>query len=104
VAYVYKESDTGMTIETVGWKGKDTLRAYIPKNERLHYLRLVGADTSRWEVNKFEEKKEKDKERKEAREIKDNINGGENGNKDHSNGDVEDTNGGSTVVANEDLS
>ena len=40
----------------------------MPKNERLHYLRLVGADTSMWEVNKFEEKKEKDRERKEARE------------------------------------
>ena len=40
----------------------------MPKNERLHYLRLMGADTSMWEVNKFEEKKEKDRERKEARE------------------------------------
>jgi len=78
VAYVYKEPDTGMSIEIVGWKGKETIRAYVPKNERLHYLRLVGADTSMWEVNKFEEKKEKDKERKEARE---------NRNGDNSNGD-----------------
>ena len=59
-----------MIIETVGWKGKDTVRAYVPKNDRLHYLRLVGADTSNWEVNKFVEKKERDKERKEARELK----------------------------------
>jgi len=68
VAYIYKDADTGMSIEIVGWKGKETVRAYVPKNERLHYLRLVGADTTMWEVNKFEEKKEKDKERKEARE------------------------------------
>ena len=64
--------------------GKETIRAYVPKNERLHYLRLVGADTSMWEVNKFEEKKEKDKERKEARE---NRNGDNDGDVDNSNGD-----------------
>ena len=67
--------------------GKETIRAYVPKNERLHYLRLVGADTSMWEVNKFEEKKEKDKERKEARENRDDGNGDSNdGAVDHSNG------------------
>jgi len=70
VAYTYTDPDNGMIIETVGWKGKDTVRAYVPKNDRLHYLRLVGADTSNWEVNKFVEKKERDKERKEARELK----------------------------------
>jgi len=68
VAFVYKDPESEMSIEMVGWKGKDTVRAYVPKSERLHYLRLVGADTSMWEVNKFEEKKEKDRERKEARE------------------------------------
>eukprot|EP00091_Calanus_sinicus_P020432 TRINITY_DN5578_c0_g1_i1.p1 TRINITY_DN5578_c0_g1~~TRINITY_DN5578_c0_g1_i1.p1 ORF type:complete len:112 (-),score=38.72 TRINITY_DN5578_c0_g1_i1:54-389(-) len=98
VAYVYKDPDTGMSIEIVGWKGKDTLRAYVPKNERLHYLRLVGADTSMWEVNKFEEKKEKDKERKEAREIRDTLNGGENGDANHANG-VDDINGDSQVAS-----
>jgi len=98
VAYVYKEPETGMSIETVGWKGKDTLRAYVPKNERLHYLRLVGADTSMWEVNKFEEKKEKDKERKEARENRESLISGENGDADHSNGDVDNINGDSKVA------
>jgi len=38
----------------VGWKGKLSLRAYIPKSERVHYLRLCGADVSKFEVNKFE--------------------------------------------------
>jgi len=90
VAFVYKDVESGMSIEIVGWKGKDTVRAYVPKNERLHYLRLVGADTSLWEVNKFEEKKEKDRERKEARENRENsLNGAppENG-ADNSNLDV----------------
>jgi len=87
VAYVYTEADTGMSIEIVGWKGKTTVRAYVPKNERLHYLRLVGADTTMWEVNKFEEKKEKDKERKEAKEKRDGENGDSNGVMDDANED-----------------
>ena len=45
----------------------------MPKNERLHYLRLVGADVSSWEVNKFEEKNQRDKERKEARDAKNSL-------------------------------
>jgi len=73
VAYVFKEAESGMSIEIVGWKGKDSVRAYVPKNERLHYLRLVGADVTSWEVNKFEEKNQRDKERKEAREAKNSL-------------------------------
>merc|ERR1719318_146906 len=69
VAYVYKEPETGMSIETVGWKGKDTLRAYVPKNER-----------------------------KEARENRESLISGENGDADHSNGDVDKTNGDSKVA------
>ena len=38
----------------MGWKGKASIRAYVPKNERVHYLRLIGADTSKFEVNKFQ--------------------------------------------------
>merc|ERR1712066_467684 len=76
IAFVFKDPESEMSIEMVGWKGKDTVRAYVPKSERLHYLRLVGADTSMWEVNKFEEKKEKDRERKEAREKREiSVNG-----------------------------
>ena len=41
----------------MGWKGKNSLRAYVPKNERVHYLRLIGADTSKYEKNKFEERR-----------------------------------------------
>lgn len=42
--------------ELVGWRGKVSCRAYVPKNERIHYLRLLGADTSKLEVNKFKER------------------------------------------------
>ena len=43
-----------LRINLVGWKGKASIRAYVPKNERVHYLRLIGADTSKFEVNKFQ--------------------------------------------------
>ena len=72
----YLDETTGMPVEFVGWKGKSSLRAYVPKNERLHYLRMIGEDTSMFETNKFEEKKERDKIRFEGRDKLIN-NGGE---------------------------
>lgn len=35
------------------WKGAMSLRAYVPKNEKLHYLRLCGVDTFQFERKKF---------------------------------------------------
>jgi hypothetical protein len=35
-----------MTLVMVGWKGKDTVRAYVAKNDRVHLLRLCGGDTT----------------------------------------------------------
>ena len=58
---IYEERREGYSIklEFVGWKGKNSLRAYVPKNERIHYLRLIGGDTSKYERNKFEERRAK---------------------------------------------
>jgi tRNA (cytosine34-C5)-methyltransferase len=53
----------------VGWKGKSTIRAYVPRNERLHYLRLIGADTTPYEKNKFQEQRVE--ELKDPEELKD---------------------------------
>ena len=58
-----------LRINLVGWKGKASLRAYVPKNERVHYLRLIGADTSKFEVNKFQVKRDEE-ERQKAEEGK----------------------------------
>ena len=52
IAIVYDDDELKLGI--VGWKGKLTIRAYVPRNERLHYLRLIGADTTPFEVNKFQ--------------------------------------------------
>ena len=48
------QGEKTLRINLVGWKGKASIRAYVPKNERVHYLRLIGADTSKFEVNKFQ--------------------------------------------------
>ncbi|XP_050718595.1 tRNA (cytosine(34)-C(5))-methyltransferase-like [Eriocheir sinensis] len=55
IAFLYK--DDGVKIELVGWKGNKSVRAYVAKNDRIHYLRLLGADTSKYEKNKFAEQR-----------------------------------------------
>lgn len=56
IAFVYKADD--VTIELVGWKGNKSVRAYVARNDRIHYLRLLGADTSKYEKNKFAEQRD----------------------------------------------
>lgn len=70
VALMYEEQRQGYAIklEFVGWKGKSSLRAYVPKNERVHYLRLIGGDTSKYERNKFEERRAKNNDEKKEEE------------------------------------
>lgn len=70
VALIYTDTDeTGNEthVEVVGWKGKNSMRAYVPKNERVHYLRLIGGDITKFDKNKFEEKKAKEESAKEAK-------------------------------------
>ena len=47
-----------LKLEMVGWKGKKSVRAYVPKMDRIHYLRLVGGDTSKFETNKFQNRRD----------------------------------------------
>jgi tRNA (cytosine34-C5)-methyltransferase len=35
-------------LEVVGWKGAVSLRVYVQKNDRMHYLRICGMDTSKY--------------------------------------------------------
>nr|XP_055074981.1 RNA cytosine C(5)-methyltransferase NSUN2 [Misgurnus anguillicaudatus] len=34
-------------IDLCGWRGKTSIRAFVPRNERFHYLRLVGLEVFR---------------------------------------------------------
>lgn len=52
--------DTEITFQVVGWKGAKSLRAYLDLNDSIHLLRLLGADVSRFEVNKFVTKSDQD--------------------------------------------
>jgi tRNA (cytosine34-C5)-methyltransferase len=40
--------EEGLHIVVVAWKGKTSVRAYVAKCDRIHYLRLCGADLSRF--------------------------------------------------------
>ncbi|XP_046737779.1 tRNA (cytosine(34)-C(5))-methyltransferase [Diprion similis] len=44
-----------LVLEMVGWRGTMSLRAYVPTHDAIHYLRLLGADCSKFEKNKFKE-------------------------------------------------
>ncbi|NXS26934.1 NSUN2 methyltransferase, partial [Pomatostomus ruficeps] len=39
-----KPHDLQCPIVLCGWQGKTSLRAFVPKNERLHYLRMMGVE------------------------------------------------------------
>ncbi|KAL0124052.1 hypothetical protein PUN28_006088 [Cardiocondyla obscurior] len=56
---LYKEEKTDnlnrLNLQLVGWRGTMSLRAYVPTCDAIHYLRLLGADCSKFEKNKFEE-------------------------------------------------
>jgi len=41
-------------VSLVGWKGATSLRCYVAKDERVHFLRLLRADTSKYASNKFQ--------------------------------------------------
>ncbi|KAJ9597965.1 hypothetical protein L9F63_011166, partial [Diploptera punctata] len=42
-----------LSLTMVGWRGTKSVRAYVPVNDCIHYLRLCGADVSKFEKNKF---------------------------------------------------
>uniref|UniRef100_A0A1Q3EZJ6 tRNA (cytosine(34)-C(5))-methyltransferase n=1 Tax=Culex tarsalis TaxID=7177 RepID=A0A1Q3EZJ6_CULTA len=47
--------DDGLDLDLVGWRGTKSLRAYVDQHDTVHMLRLLGADVSKYEKNKFEE-------------------------------------------------
>ncbi len=50
VLVVKKEADLNndmpLVLPICAWKGKNSMRAYIAKNERIHFLRICGADVT----------------------------------------------------------
>jgi len=82
VALVFSDPSSDLTVEVVGWKGKTSIRAYVPRNDRLHYMRLIGADTERFEKNTFQERQGREARRGERKERRDAEEGVKNGEDD----------------------
>ncbi|GAB0089752.1 tRNA (cytosine(34)-C(5))-methyltransferase [Sergentomyia squamirostris] len=68
----YREEKLQLTL--VGWRGTTSLRAYIDQNETVHMLRLLRADVSKYEVNKFK----KVEDQVESEEIQEELGNQEN--------------------------
>ncbi|XP_011170203.2 tRNA (cytosine(34)-C(5))-methyltransferase [Solenopsis invicta] len=70
---LYKEEKTDnlnrLNLQLVGWRGTMSLRAYVPTCDAIHYLRLLEADCSKFEKNKFEENR--------TAALADNVNNGD---------------------------
>lgn len=49
----YREQESGLRLTLVGWRGVRSLRAYTAAPDTVHCLRLLGADYSKYDVNKF---------------------------------------------------
>ncbi|KAM4630711.1 RNA cytosine C(5)-methyltransferase NSUN2 [Polymixia lowei] len=52
-------------IELCGWRGKTSIRAFVPRNERFHYLRMLGVEVFRDKQGVNQGQREGDKEGKE---------------------------------------
>ncbi|XP_041970924.1 tRNA (cytosine(34)-C(5))-methyltransferase [Aricia agestis] len=54
----FKDPDSDLELTLVGWRGVHSLRAYTTTQDTVHYLRLLGADYSKYDVNKFNKRAE----------------------------------------------
>ena len=64
------ENDDGeLIVPIAGWKGKTTLRPYIAKTEKVHFLRICGCDTTALEQasqKQFDDRKERQQARRDG--------------------------------------
>ncbi|XP_015241475.1 PREDICTED: tRNA (cytosine(34)-C(5))-methyltransferase [Cyprinodon variegatus] len=78
-------SEPQCPIQLCGWRGKTSIRAFVPRNERFHYLRMLGVEVFRdkqgvGQKRKDGETKEKQEEAEAAVEKEEELeNGDENG-------------------------
>ncbi|KAG7300998.1 hypothetical protein JYU34_015362 [Plutella xylostella] len=54
----YADESSELSLTLVGWRGVHSLRAYTATPDTVHYLRLLGADYSKYDVNKFKKASE----------------------------------------------
>ncbi|XP_008293392.1 RNA cytosine C(5)-methyltransferase NSUN2 [Stegastes partitus] len=49
-------------IQLCGWRGKTSIRAFVPRNERFHYLRMLGVEVFRDKQGLGQKRKDGEKE------------------------------------------
>ncbi|KAK2830121.1 hypothetical protein Q5P01_018052 [Channa striata] len=52
-------------IQLCGWRGKTSIRAFVPRNERFHYLRMLGVEVFRDKQGQGQKQRVEEKEGKE---------------------------------------
>ncbi|XP_039978602.1 RNA cytosine C(5)-methyltransferase NSUN2 isoform X2 [Xiphias gladius] len=55
-------------IQLCGWRGKTSIRAFVPRNERFHYLRMLGVEIFRDKPGLGQKRRDGEKEGKEEME------------------------------------
>ncbi|XP_029023349.1 RNA cytosine C(5)-methyltransferase NSUN2 [Betta splendens] len=55
-------------IQLCGWRGKTSIRAFVPRNERFHYLRMLGVEVFRDKQGLGQKRGDGEKEGREAEE------------------------------------
>ncbi|XP_072226596.1 RNA cytosine C(5)-methyltransferase NSUN2 [Leuresthes tenuis] len=53
-------------IQLCGWRGKTSIRAFVPRNERFHYLRMLGVEVFRDKQGQGQKRRDGEKEGKEG--------------------------------------
>uniref|UniRef100_A0A3B4WSA8 tRNA (cytosine(34)-C(5))-methyltransferase n=1 Tax=Seriola lalandi dorsalis TaxID=1841481 RepID=A0A3B4WSA8_SERLL len=60
-------------IQLCGWRGKTSIRAFVPRNERFHYLRMLGVEVFRDKQGQGQKRRDGEKEGKEEVEDEDEV-------------------------------
>uniref|UniRef100_A0A3P8PVM2 tRNA (cytosine(34)-C(5))-methyltransferase n=1 Tax=Astatotilapia calliptera TaxID=8154 RepID=A0A3P8PVM2_ASTCA len=68
VKYRYENSDSLCPIQLCGWRGKTSIRAFVPRNERFHYLRMLGVEVFRDKQGLGQKRSDGEKDGKEEAE------------------------------------
>uniref|UniRef100_A0A3Q3IK01 tRNA (cytosine(34)-C(5))-methyltransferase n=1 Tax=Monopterus albus TaxID=43700 RepID=A0A3Q3IK01_MONAL len=59
-----KKKNPQCPIQLCGWRGKTSIRAFVPRNERFHYLRMLGVEVFRDKQGVGQKRKEAETEGK----------------------------------------
>ncbi|KAK5616959.1 tRNA (cytosine(34)-C(5))-methyltransferase [Crenichthys baileyi] len=65
-------SEPQCPIQLCGWRGKTSIRAFVPRNERFHYLRMLGVEVFRDKQGLGQRRRDGAKEEKEE-EAEDDV-------------------------------